>query len=156
MKSILLFFILFLGFKSNAQFKTLTLKTGDAYRYSKLYFVSSDTLYFRTKSSNTDCKVACSDVQSRYFLQQYQYKSFHGKNPNLTPLRVVKTAGVVLMVGGFVAGSVISYIYFEEIISALWIGIPCTLPGLLVYGGASSVLKLRKIHQNAILLQPGL
>ena len=35
MKYLLLFSLLFLGFGANAQFKTLTLKSGTAYRYTR-------------------------------------------------------------------------------------------------------------------------
>ncbi|MEY3075797.1 MAG: hypothetical protein RJB25_1443, partial [Bacteroidota bacterium] len=50
MKSFFLLFLLFLGYGANAQYKTLTLKTGTAYRYTKLQIVSDDTLFFKSKT----------------------------------------------------------------------------------------------------------
>ena len=100
MKFFLLFSLLFLGLSANAQYKTLTLKSGADYRYTKLHFVSDDTLFFKAKSDHINYKVATADLTSSFYLPYGKYHHFNRSSKNLKPLKIAMGVGLGLMLGG--------------------------------------------------------
>lgn len=147
MKSLLFFCFFFSLLQVNAQFKTLHLKSGTAYRYTRLHFVSDDTLFFRSKTDKIDYKVATADLSSSFYLPYGQYHHFNSKSKNLMPLKIAMGVGIGLMVGG--AGAALLFDTDFVVLYAL-IG---ASPGALTYIIAKSVHDQKKIHQEALLAQ---
>jgi hypothetical protein len=145
MKHFLLFSLLFLGFSANAQFKTLTLKSGTAYRYTKLQFVSDDTLFFKSKSDHINYKVATSDLTSSFYLPYGKYHHFNRSSKNLKPLKVAMGVGLGLMLGGAGAAFLIDTDFVVVYI------ISFASPGALTYLIANTIHDQKKIHQQALL-----
>lgn len=145
MKQFLLYSLLFLGLSANAQYKTLTLKSGTAYRYTKLHFVSDDTLFFKAKSDQINYKVATADLTSSFYLPYGKYHHYNRSSKNLTPLKVAMGVGLGLMLGG--AGA--AFLLDTDFV-ALYIIIFAT-PGALTYAITNSIHDQKKIHQQALL-----
>jgi hypothetical protein len=145
MKHFLLFSLLFLGFSANAQYKTLTLKSGSAYRYTKLHFVSDDTLFFKSKSDHINYKVATADLTSSFYLPYGKYHHFNSSSKNLKPLKVAMGVGLGLMLGGAGAAFLVDTDYV-----VLYI-ITFASPGALTYVISNTIYDQKKIHQQAVL-----
>jgi hypothetical protein len=145
MKHFLLFSLLFLGYGANAQYKTLTLKSGTAYRYTKLHFVSDDTLFFKSKSDHINYKVATADLSSRFYLPNPKDYHFNRSSKNLKPLKVAMGVGLGLMLGGAGAAFLIDTDFVVVYI------ISFASPGALTYVIANTIHDQKKIHQQAVL-----
>jgi hypothetical protein len=145
MKSLLFLCFCFCFLNVNAQFKTLHLKSGSAYRYTKLHFVSDDTLFFRSKTDKIDYKVATADLSSSFYLPYGQYHHYNRKSKNLKPLKIAMGVGIGLMVGGAGAAFLIDtdFVVLYAII--------CATPGALTYIITKSVHDQKKIQQEALL-----
>jgi len=145
MKFFLFLSLLFCAFQTNAQFKTLTLKSGKDYRYKKLYFVSDDTLFFKSKTDKIDYKVAVKDLSSNFYVPIGRYYHFNSKSKNLKPLKVVMGVGIGLMLGGAGAAFLLDtdYVALYAIVFAS--------PGAIMYTVSKTYYDLKKIQQNAIL-----
>jgi hypothetical protein len=145
MKFFLFLGLLFCAFQTNAQFKTLTLKSGKDYRYKKLYFVSDDTLFFKSKTDKIDYKVAVNDLSSNFYVPIGRYYHFNSKSKNLKPLKVVMGVGIGLMLGGAGAAFLLDtdYVALYAIVFAS--------PGAIMYTVSKTYYDLKKIQQNAIL-----
>lgn len=145
MKHFLLFSLLCLGFAVNAQFKTLALKSGTAYRYTKLHFVSDDTLFFKSKADKLDYKVATTDLNTNFFVPYGKYYHYALKSKNFQPLKVAMGVGIGLMIGGAGAALLLDTdLVFVYVISF-------ASPGAVTYGIAKSIYVRKKIHQQAEL-----
>lgn len=147
MKTTLVFCLLFCQFQLNAQFKTLQLKSGTAYRYTKLHFISDDTLFFRSKSDHIDYKVATSELVTSVYLPYGKYHHYNYSSKNLKPLKIAMGLGLGLMIGGAGAAFLIDtdFIVIYAIVFAS--------PGALTYVIANAVYNQKKIHQQALLAQ---
>ena len=145
MKHFLLFSLIFLGFGASAQFKTLTLSSGTAYRYTKLHFVSDDTLFFKSKSDHINYKVATADITSRFYLPNGKYHHFNRASKNLKPLKIAMGVGLGLMLGGAGAAFLIDTDFVVVYI------ITFASPGVLTYVIANTIHDQKKIHQQAVL-----
>lgn len=145
MKSIFVFSLLFLGYGAHAQYKTLTLKSGTAYRYTKLQFVSDDTLFFKSKSDHINYKVATADLNSSFYLPYGKYHHFNNASKNLKPLKIAMGVGLGLMLGGAGAAFLIDTDFVGIYI------ITFASPGAITYFIANSIHDHKKIHQQAIL-----
>lgn len=145
MKFFLFLGLLFCAFQTNAQFKTLTLKSGKDYRYKKLYFVSDDTLFFKSKTDKIDYKVAVNDLSSNFYVPIGRYYHFNSKSKNLKPLKVFMGVGIGLMLGGAGAAFLLDtdYVALYAIVFAS--------PGAIMYTVSKTYYDLKKIQQNAIL-----
>jgi hypothetical protein len=145
MKFFLFLSLLFCAFQTNAQFKTLTLKSGKDYRYKKLYFVSDDTLFFKSKTDKIDYKVAVNDLSSNFYVPIGRYYHFNSKSKNLKPLKVFMGVGIGLMLGGAGAAFLLDtdYVALYAIVFAS--------PGAIMYTVSKTYYDLKKIQQNAIL-----
>lgn len=145
MKYFLLFSLFFLGLSANAQYKTLTLKSGTAYRYTKLHFVSDDTLFFKSKSDHINYKVATADLTSSFYLPYGKYHHYNRKSKNLMPLKVAMGIGLGLMLGGAGAAFLIDTDFVAVYILTF------ASPGALTYVIANTIHDQKKIHQQAVL-----
>ena len=145
MKTLFIFGLLFLSFELNAQYKTLELKSGSTYRYTKLHFVSDDTLYFKAKTDKIDYKVAVADLSSKFYLPVGKYYHFHSKSQNLKPLKIAMGVGIGLMLGG--AGA--AFLLDTDFV-ALYAIVMAT-PGAIVFTVSNTFHKLKKTQQNAVL-----
>jgi hypothetical protein len=145
MKTLFIFGLLFLSLKLNAQYKTLELKSGSMYRYTKLHFVSDDTLYFKAKTDKIDYKVAVADLHSKFYLPVGKYYHFHTKSQNLKPLKIAMGVGIGLMLGGAGAAFLLDTDYV-----ALYAIVMAT-PGAIVFTISNTFHTLKKTQQNAVL-----
>jgi hypothetical protein len=145
MKHFLLFSLFFLGLSANAQYKTLTLKSGTAYRYTKLHFVSDDTLFFKSKSDQINYKVATADLTSRFYLPYGKYHHYNRSSKNLKPLKIAMGVGLGLMLGGAGAAFLLDTDFVVVYI------ITFASPGALTYALTNSIHDQKKIHQQAVL-----
>ena len=145
MKYLLLFSLFFWGFGANAQFKTLILKSGTAYRYTKLHFVSDDTLFFKSKSDHINYKVATADLNSSFYLPYGKYHHFNWSSKNLKPLKVAIGVGLGLMLGGAGAAFLLDTDFVVVYI------ITFASPGALTYAITNANHDQKKIHQQAVL-----
>jgi hypothetical protein len=145
MKPLFIFALLLLSFELNAQYKTLELRSGNTYRYTKLHFVSDDTLYFKAKTDKIDYKVALADLNSKFYLPVGKYYHVHSKSQNLKPLKIAMGVGIGLMLGG--AGA--AFLLDTDFV-ALYAIVMAT-PGAIVFTVSSTFHKLKKTQQNAVL-----
>ncbi len=145
MKFFLLFSLLFLAYGANAQYKTLHLKSGADYRYTKLHFVSDDTLFFKAKSDHINYKVATADLISRFYLPYGKYHHFNRSSKNLKPLKIAMGVGLGLMLGGAGAAFLLDTDFVVVYI------ITFASPGALTYVIANTIHDQKKIHQQALL-----
>lgn len=145
MKHFLLFSLIFLGLSANAQYKTLHLKSGADYRYTKLHFVSDDTLFFKAKSDHIDYKVATTDLTSSFYLPYGKYHHFNRSSKNLKPLKIAMGVGIGLMMGGAGAAFLLDtdFVVIYALIFAS--------PGAVTYLVANTFYDQKKIHQRAVL-----
>jgi hypothetical protein len=145
MKFFFLLFLLFLGYGANAQYKTLTLKTGTTYRYTKLQFVSDDTLFFKSKTDRVNYKVATTDLNSSFYLPYGKYHHFNNASKNLKPLKIAMGVGIGLMLGGAGAAFLLDTDFVVIYI------ITFASPGAITYFIANFIHDHKKIHQQAVL-----
>jgi hypothetical protein len=131
MKYIVLLGLLLFSSTISAQYKTLTLKSGSAYRYTKLHFVSDDTLFFKSKTDKLDYKVATADLSTNFFVPYGKYYQY----------------AVGLMLGG--AGA--AFLLDTDFV-ALY-AIVFASPGGMLYAVTKTIHDNKKIHQRAILAQ---
>ena len=147
MKYIVLLGLLLFSSTISAQFKTLSLKSGSAYRYTKLHFVSDDTLFFKSKTDKLDYKVATADLSTNFFVPYGKYYQYARKSKNLLPLKVAMGVGVGLMLGG--AGA--AFLLDTDFV-ALY-AIVFASPGGMLYAVTKTIHDNKKLHQRAILAQ---
>lgn len=147
MKQIVFLGLLLLSSTVSAQYKTLTLKTGNSYRYTRLHFVSDDTLFFKSKTDKLDYKVANADLSNNYYVPYGKYYHYARQSKNLLPLKVAMGVGAGLMLGG--AGA--AFLLDTDFV-ALY-AIVFASPGGLLFGVTKTIYDNKQIYQRAILAQ---
>jgi hypothetical protein len=145
MKYLVFFGLLLCFFESRAQYKTLELKSGSSYRYTRLHFVSDDTLFFKAKTDKIDYKVAVNDVSSKFFVPYGKYYQFNTKSKSLKPLKIAMGVGIGLMLGGVGTALLLDTDFIGVYV------IMMASPGIIVYAISSTIHKLKKTQQNAVL-----
>ncbi|MEN9698862.1 MAG: hypothetical protein RLZZ301_60 [Bacteroidota bacterium] len=150
-KSFIIALFMLLSSATWAQYRTLILKSGNEYRYSRLYFISDDSLFFKAKQDQEIYKVATKDIQSSYYIHYSQsHFHFNDKNKNLRPLKIGVGVGVGLLIGGAALGAGLSYAAWGDGAISIIFGILGAGPGSVVLSVCKENLRMKQIHQMAI------